>query len=72
MRAGNKTRRFQVQPREVENSMLHYVVVFFILALIAAVLGFGGLAASFAGIAKLLFVIFLVLFVVSLIMHRRV
>ena len=39
--------------------MLHYAVVFFVIALIAAVLGFGGIAASAAGIAKLLFVVFL-------------
>jgi uncharacterized membrane protein YtjA (UPF0391 family) len=44
-----------------EPDMLHYAVVFFVIALIAAVLGFGGIAASAAGIAKILFVIFLVL-----------
>ena len=38
-----------------ENRMLHYAVVFFIIALIAAVLGFGGVAAGAAGIAKILF-----------------
>lgn len=38
--------------------MLHYAVVFFVIALMAAVLGFGGIAASAAGIAKLLFVVF--------------
>ena len=48
--------------------MLHYAVVFFIIALIAAVLGFGGIAGASAGIAKILF---LVLFVVSLILGRR-
>ncbi len=47
--------------------MLHYAVVFFIRALIAAVLGFGGIAAGAAGIAKILFVVFLVLAVASLI-----
>lgn len=49
--------------------MLHYVIVFFVLALVAAVFGFTGLAVTFAGIAKLLFWLFLVLFAVSLVMH---
>jgi len=49
------------------NTMLHYAVVFFVIALIAAVLGFGGIAAGAAGIAKILFVVFLVLAVASLI-----
>lgn len=45
--------------------MLHYAVVFFVIALIAAVFGFGGIAASAAGIAKLLFFVFVALAVVS-------
>src|SRR5438552_1139404 len=48
-------------------TMLYYALVFFIVAIIAAVLGFGGIAAGAAEIAKVLFFIFLVLFVVSLI-----
>ena len=47
--------------------MLNYVVTFFILAVLAAFLGFGGLAADFAGIAQFLALIFVVLFVASLI-----
>lgn len=47
--------------------MLNYVITFFILAVLAAVFGFGGLAADFAGIAKFLAGIFVLLFVVSLI-----
>lgn len=46
--------------------MLNYVVTFFVLAVIAAVFGFGGLAASFADIAKFLAAIFVVLFIGSL------
>ena len=38
--------------------MLHYAVVFLVTALIAAVLGFGGIASGAAGIAKLLFFVF--------------
>ena len=45
--------------------MLHYAVVFFVIALIAAVFGFGGIAASAVGIAKVLFFVFLVLALVS-------
>lgn len=47
--------------------MLHYAAVFFVIAIIAAVFGFGGIAVGAAEIAKVLFFIFLVLFVVSLI-----
>jgi len=49
--------------------MLNYVITFFILAVLAAFLGFGGLAADFAGIAQFLALIFVVLFVFSLIAH---
>jgi uncharacterized membrane protein YtjA (UPF0391 family) len=47
--------------------MLNWALIFLVIALIAAVLGFGGIAAAAAGIAKLLFVI--VLFLASLIAH---
>lgn len=46
--------------------MLNYIVTFFILAVVAAFLGFGGLAAGFAEIAKLLSLIFVILFIASL------
>ena len=45
--------------------MLHYAVVFFISALVAALFGCGGIAAGAAGIAKILFVVFAVLAVAS-------
>jgi uncharacterized membrane protein YtjA (UPF0391 family) len=51
-----------------EIAMLYYAAVFFIIALVAALFGFGGIAAGAAGIAKILFLIFLVLFAVSLVM----
>jgi uncharacterized membrane protein YtjA (UPF0391 family) len=41
--------------------MLGWAVTFLIIALIAALFGFGGIAAASAGIAKLLFVLFLVM-----------
>jgi uncharacterized membrane protein YtjA (UPF0391 family) len=49
-------------------NMLHYAVVFFIIALIAAVFGFGGIAVGAAGIAKILFIVFLIGAVVSFLM----
>ena len=49
--------------------MLRWAIGFFVVALIAAFLGFGGIAIAFAGIAKILFYIFLVLFVISLASH---
>ena len=45
--------------------MLGWALVFLVVALIAGLLGFGGLAATSAGIAQILFYIFNVLFVVS-------
>ncbi len=45
--------------------MLYYALVFFVVAIIAAIFGFGGIAAGAVEIAKILFFIFLVLFVVS-------
>jgi uncharacterized membrane protein YtjA (UPF0391 family) len=53
--------------KEVE--MLRWAWGFFIVALLAALLGFSGIAVASAGIAKILFFIFLVLFFVSLVGH---
>jgi uncharacterized membrane protein YtjA (UPF0391 family) len=47
------------------SSMLHYAIVFFVIALIAALFGFGGIAASAVGIGKILFFVFAVLAVLS-------
>ncbi len=49
--------------------MLWWAIVFFIIAIIAAVFGFGGIAAGAITIAKILFVIFLILFVISAIFY---
>jgi uncharacterized membrane protein YtjA (UPF0391 family) len=53
-----------------ERPMLYYAVAFFVIALIAALFGFGGIAAGAVGIAKILFFVFVVMavatFVVSL------
>jgi uncharacterized membrane protein YtjA (UPF0391 family) len=48
--------------------MLRWALIFFVVAIIAAAFGFGGIASASAGIAQVLFFIFLVLFVISLVM----
>ena len=45
--------------------MLELAITCLVIALIAAVLGFGGIAGSFVGVAKILFFVFLVLAVLS-------
>lgn len=52
--------------------MLYWTAVFFVIALVAAFLGFGGLAAGAAGIAKILFFVFLGMALISLLFGRRV
>ena len=47
--------------------MFGWAIFFFLIALVAAVLGFGGIAGAAVGIAKFIFVIALILFAVSLI-----
>ena len=47
--------------------MLGWAVTFLVIAMIAALFGFGGIAAAASGIAQILFVIFLALFLVSVI-----
>ena len=49
--------------------MLRWALIFLVIALVAAMLGFTGVYVAAAGIAKLLFYVFVVLFVVSLVMH---
>ncbi|MDB5941121.1 MAG: hypothetical protein JWQ13_687 [Ramlibacter sp.] len=54
--------------------MLHYAVVFLIVALIAALFGFGGIAAGAVEIAKILFFVFVAMAVVTFIVsmvHKR-
>ncbi len=53
-----------------EALMLHYAIVFFIVALIAGVLGFWGVAGLAAEIAKILCLVFIVLMVISLFRGR--
>jgi uncharacterized membrane protein YtjA (UPF0391 family) len=51
--------------------MLRYALIFAILALIAGVLGFGGLEGDFVYIARVLLFVFVLLFALSLIFGRR-
>jgi len=48
--------------------MIYYTVVFLVIALVAALFGFTGIAAGAVDIARILFFIFVVLFAISLIM----
>jgi uncharacterized membrane protein YtjA (UPF0391 family) len=51
--------------------MLHWSLVFLVIALIAAVLGFGGIAGTAVGIAKILFFVFLAIWLIAFIFGRR-
>jgi uncharacterized membrane protein YtjA (UPF0391 family) len=54
--------------------LLRWALGFFIVALVAALLGFGEIAIAAAGIAKIIFFLFLILFVLALLGHlsRRI
>jgi uncharacterized membrane protein YtjA (UPF0391 family) len=47
--------------------MLRWAMGFLVLAIVAALLGFGGLASTSAGIAKTLFIVFLIIAAVTFI-----
>ena len=47
--------------------MLYWAAIFFLIAVFAGVFGFGFIASSAAGIAKILFFVFLVFAIVSLV-----
>jgi uncharacterized membrane protein YtjA (UPF0391 family) len=47
--------------------MLRWSLTFFLIAIVAAVFGFGGIASGATEIARLLFFFFIVIFLVSLI-----
>jgi uncharacterized membrane protein YtjA (UPF0391 family) len=54
-------------PRQGDTTMLGWALTFLVIAIIAALFGFGNIAAGAATIAQVLFVIFLILFFVALI-----
>jgi uncharacterized membrane protein YtjA (UPF0391 family) len=45
--------------------MLYWAAGFLVIAIIAAIFGFGGIAGTAIGIAKILFFVFIVLFLIS-------
>ncbi|MEQ9443286.1 MAG: DUF1328 domain-containing protein [Cyclobacteriaceae bacterium] len=49
--------------------MIRWIIIFLVLALIAALFGFGGLAEGFADIAEILFYIFLVILAIIVVMR---
>ncbi len=51
--------------------MLWWALVFLIVAIIAAVFGFGVVAGTAAWIAKILFIIFVILLIASLLLNWR-
>jgi uncharacterized membrane protein YtjA (UPF0391 family) len=53
---------------ERRRAMLYWAAVFFVIAIVAAIFGFGGIAAGAAEIAKILFFVFLVIFAITLIL----
>jgi len=51
--------------------MLRWAIIFFVVALVSAVFGFGGIAGEAAWIGRILLVVFLILAVCSLVLGRR-
>jgi len=53
--------------------MLYYAIVFFVIALVSGVFGFGGIAGASSGIAQILFFIFILALAISIVidMVRR-
>jgi uncharacterized membrane protein YtjA (UPF0391 family) len=49
--------------------MLGWALTFLLIAVVAGVLGFGGIASASVGIAQVLFFLFLVIFLVTLLLH---
>jgi uncharacterized membrane protein YtjA (UPF0391 family) len=58
-------------PKLLGITMLYWAVIFFIVALAAAVLGFTGLAGDLAYIGKIIAVIGIILAIISFIASRR-
>jgi uncharacterized membrane protein YtjA (UPF0391 family) len=49
--------------------MLRWALGFFVVALLAALFGFTGIAVAAAGVAKILFFLFVILFLATLLSH---
>jgi uncharacterized membrane protein YtjA (UPF0391 family) len=50
--------------------LLDWALIFLVLALIAGVFGFGGIATESAGIAKILFFVFIIIYILSFFLNR--
>lgn len=62
-----RAERDHVTPLDARFAMLlKWALAFFVFALIAAVFGFGGIAAGAASAAKIIFYVFVALFVLSI------
>ena len=48
--------------------MLRFAIIFLVIGVVLAVLGFGGIGGTFIGIAKLLFFVAIALFVIFLVL----
>jgi uncharacterized membrane protein YtjA (UPF0391 family) len=70
-RARDHPRR-STDPSSIErHTMIYWAVVFFVVAIIAAIFGFSGIAHDSAYIGKILAVIAIILAVVSYLSHRN-
>ena len=49
------------------SNLLHWAVVFLVVALVATILGFGGIAGTAVGAAKLLFFVAIILAIIAFI-----
>lgn len=58
-------------PYETINLMLSWAITFLVIALIAAILGFGGIAGTAVGLAKIIFVVFIILCILTFVAGRR-
>jgi uncharacterized membrane protein YtjA (UPF0391 family) len=56
------------RPKSLGRQMLKWALVFFIISVVAGLLGFTGIAAGAAEISKILFVIFLILCAIFLVL----
>lgn len=51
--------------------MLRWSLIFLVVAILAAILGFGGIAGTAVGIAKVLFYVFMLVWLIAFIGGRR-
>ena len=64
--------RREISTQQKFSIMLRWAVIFLVIAIIAGIFGFTGIAATSAGIAKTIFYIFIILFLLGLILGYTV